>query len=113
MTDQFKIQEAITFIQQTPPETYRLMDVTIVDVPLAYEHGKVVVEPSVVDLKITEDVNIFVMNCATGVSLKAGATTASALANVMHFSYKGSKLSFYVSNPSTEAVTISYTTCSL
>jgi len=95
MADQFKIQEAITFVQQTPPETYRLMDVTIVDIPLAYEHGKVVVPKGTVEsLKIAEDVNIFIMNCTVGVSLKIGSTTAPDLINITHFSYKGNKSSF-------------------
>jgi hypothetical protein len=113
MSDQFKIQEAITFIQQTPPETYRLMDVTIIDIPEAYEHGKVLISASAVDVKVAEDVNIFVMNCATGVTLKVGGTTNPELSNITHFSYKGNKTSFWVSNSGTEDITVSYSTCSL
>lgn len=113
MADQYKIQEAVTFIQQTPPETYRLMDVTIIDTPAAYEHGKVNGEAGVVDLKVAEDVNIFIMNCAVGVSLKFGSTTNPSLTNVTHFSYKGAKTSFWVSNSETEDILISYSTCAL
>lgn len=113
MADQFKLQEAITFIQQTPPETYRLMDVMIIDIPTAYEHGKVLAEAAVIDLKVAEDVNIFVLNCATGVSLKIGNTTNPELSNVTQFSYKGNKTTFYVSNSGTEDILISYATCSL
>ena len=53
------------------------------------------------------------MNCAAGVSLKVGGTTNPPLSNVTHFSYKGNKISFYVSNEGTEDITISYATCSL
>lgn len=113
MADQFKIQEAITFVQQTPPETFRLMDVTIDNIPVAYEHGKVLAVAAVVDLKVAEEVNIFIMNCATGVSVKVGGTTNPALSNVTHFSYKGNKTSVWVSNSGTEDVSISYATCSL
>jgi len=113
MSDQFKLQEAVTFIQQTPPETYRLMDITIVDIPVAYEHGKVLAASNVVDLKIAEDVNIFIMHCATGVSLKIGEMTNPTLLNVTQFSYKGNKTTFYVSNEGTEDITISYATCKL
>jgi hypothetical protein len=31
------------------------------------------------------------MNCETGVSVKFGSTTAAALSNVTHLSYKGNK----------------------
>ena len=113
MADQFKIQEAITFVQQTPPETFRLMDVTIDNIPIAYEHGKVLAVAAVIDLKVAEEVNIFIMNCATGVSVKVGGTTNPALSNVTHFSYKGNKTSIWVSNSGTEDVSVSYATCSL
>lgn len=113
MSDLFKIQEAITFTQATPPETFRLMDVTISNIPLAYNHGKIVAVAAVVDLKVAEEVNIFVMNCATGVSVKFGSTTAAALTNVTHLSYKGAKTTIYISNPGTEDVDISYATCTL
>ena len=111
--DQFRIQEAITFCQQTPPETFRLMDVTINNLPTAYTHGKVLAEAAVIDLKVAEDVNIFIMNCDTGVSVKLGSTTAAALDNVTHFSYKGNKTTVYVTNGGTEDISISYATCSL
>jgi len=113
MADQFKIQEAITFVQQTPPETFRLMDVTVDNLPLAYEHGKVLATAAVIDLKVAEEVNIFIMNCSTGVSVKLGTTTNPALSNVTHFSYKGNKTTVYVSNSGTEDISISYATCSL
>jgi len=113
MSDQYKIQEAITFTQQTPPVTYLLMDVTINNIPVAYEHGKVLATAAVIDLKIAEEVNIFVMNCETGVSVKFGSTTAAALSNVTHLSYKGNKTTIYVSNSGTEDISISYSTCSL
>lgn len=113
MSDQFRIQEAITFVQQTPPETFRLMDVTINNIPLAYEHGKVLAEAGVIDLKVAEEVNIFVMNCDTGVTVKFGSTTAAALLNVTHLSYKGNKTTIYISNPGTEDVSVQYSTCSL
>jgi len=127
MSDQYKIQEAITFTQQTPPVTYLLMDVTINNIPVAYEHGKVLATAAVIDLKIAlnneikialnlkiaEEVNIFVMNCDTGVSVKFGSTTAAALSNVTHLSYKGNKTTIYVSNSGTEDISISYSTCSL
>jgi hypothetical protein len=113
MSDQFKIQEAITFVQATPPETFRLMDSTIVNLPVAYEHGKVLAAAAVVDLKVAEEVNIFVMNCDSGISLKLGATTNPSLSNVTHFSYKGNKTTIFVSNSGTEDVSISYATCSL
>jgi len=111
--DSFKIQEAITFVQQTPPETFRLMDVTIQSIPLGYEHGKVAAIAAVIDLKVAEEVNIFIMNCATGVSVKLGSTTAPALMNVTHLSYKGNKTTVYISNPGTEDIDISYATCTL
>jgi len=113
MSDLFKIQEAITFTQQTPPETFRLMDITISNIPLGYEHGKVAAIAAVVDLKVAEDVNIFIMNCATGLSVKFGSTTAAALTNVTHLSYKGAKTTIYVSNTGTEDIDISYATCTL
>jgi len=113
MADQFKIQEAVTFVQQTPPETFRLMDITIDNIPAAYEHGKVLATAGVIDLKVAEDVNIFIMNCPTGVSIKLGGTTNPSLSNVTHFSYKGNKTSIWVSNSGTEDVSISYATCSL
>ena len=111
--DQFRIQEAITFVQQTPPETFRLMDVTINNIPVAYEHGKILATAAVVDLKVAEEVNIFTMSCETGVSLKLISTVSTALTNVTHFSYKGNKISFWVSNPGTEDISITYSTCSL
>lgn len=113
MADNFKLQEAITFIQATPPETFRLMDVTINNIPTAYEHGKVLVESATTDQTVATDVNIFTMSCETGVSLKVGATTNPALSNVTHFSYKGNKTNFYVSNAGTEDISISYATCSI
>jgi hypothetical protein len=113
MSDQFRIQEAITFVQATPPETFRLMDSTINNLPIAYEHGKVLAIAAVVDLKVAEEVNIFVMNCDSGVSVKLGATTNPALSNVTHFSYKGNKTTIFVSNIGTEYISISYATCSL
>lgn len=113
MSDQFRIQEAITFVQQTPPETFRLMDVTINNIPVAYEHGKVSATAGVIDLKVAEEVNIFIMDCATGVSIKLGATTNPALSNVTHFSYKGNKTTVYISNSGTEDITVNYATCSL
>ena len=111
MSDTFKIQEAITFIQQTPPETFRLMDVTVLNIPTAYEHGKVLVGADTEDQTIATDVNIFVMSCATGITLKIGDTTAPAMENVTHFSYKGNKTAFYASNSGTEDITITYATC--
>jgi hypothetical protein len=108
MADQFKIQEAITFTQQTPPETFRLMDITIQVIPASYEHGKITAEAEVVNLQVAKDANIFVMNCSTGVTLKVGGTTNPEITNVTHFSYQGSKTDFYVSNPETEDVSISF-----
>ena len=113
MADIFKLQEAITFVQQTPPETFRLMDVTISNLPLGYNHGKVSVVAATVDQEIATDVNIFVMNCATGVSVKFGNTTADTILNVTHLSYKGAKTSIFVSNTGTEDIDISYATCIL
>lgn len=113
MADQFRIQEAVTFVQATPPETFRLMDITINNLPVAYEHGKISAVAAVIDLKVAEEVNIFIMNCDTGVSVKLGGTTNPALANVTHFSYKGNKTSVWVSNTGTEDISISYATCSL
>jgi len=113
MADQYKIQEAVTFIQQTPPETYRLMDVTIIDIPLAYKHGKITIPAATVDLELADDVNIFIMACATGLTLKVGGSTNPEITNVTHFSYKGSKTSFWISNTTTEDITLSYSTCSL
>lgn len=113
MADQFRVQGAITFVQQTPPETFRLMDVTINNIAVAYEHGKLLAVSSATDLKIAEDVNVFVMNCNTGVSVKFGTTTNPALENVTHLSYKGSKTTVYVTNNETEDISINYATCSL
>lgn len=113
MANQFKVQEAITFTQQTPPETFRLMDVTIQVTPVAYEHGMVIATAAVIDLKIAEEVNIFTMNCDTGVSIKIGSTTASPLTGVTHFSYKGSKTSIWVSNTETEDISITFATATI
>ncbi len=113
MANQFKIQEAVTFAQQTPPETFRLMDITIQVVPVAYEHGMIIAESEVVDLKVSEEVNIFILNCASGVSLKVGSTTNPAMTNVTHYSYQGAKTSFWVSNSGTEDITISFATASI
>ena len=113
MADQFKLQEAITFVQQTPPESYRLMDILIIDLPQAYAHGKVSVPAAAVDLEVVTDVNIFVLNCATGVTLKIGNTTNPPLTNVTQFSYKGNKTTFYVSNTGTEDINVDYASCSL
>jgi hypothetical protein len=113
MADTFKIQEAITFVQQTPPETYRLMDVTINNIPTAYNHGKILIEAEVADQLIATQVNIFVMNCAVGVSVKIGGTTETELLNITHFSYKGSKVDIYMSNPETEDTTVTFATCTI
>jgi len=113
MADIFKIQEAITFVQATPPETFRLMDVTIQVTPVSYEHGKVTATAAVVDLQIADQVNIFTMSCATGVSLKVGSTTAAAMTNITHFSYQGAKTDFYVSNSGTEDISITFATSSV
>ncbi len=113
MADQFRIQEAITFVQATPPETFRLMDITINNLPIAYEHGKVLVPAASIDLKVAEEVNIFILNCNNGVSLKFGNTTNPAITNVTHFSYKGNKTTIYISNTGTEDISVSYATCSL
>lgn len=113
MADQFRMQEAITFVQASPPETFRLMDVTINNLPVAYEHGKVLAEAEVVDLKVAEEVNVFTMNCATGVSVKFGNTTVDALENVTFISYQGSKTTIYISNGGTEDIVINYATCSI
>jgi hypothetical protein len=110
MANQFKIQEAITFTQQTPPETFRLMDITIQVTPVAYEHGMVIATAETTDILVADEVNIFTMNCATGVSLKVGSTTNPSMSNVTFFSYQGSKTSFYVSNAGTEDITISFAT---
>jgi len=111
MADQFRIQEAVTFVQTTPPETFRLMDLTINNLPVTYSHGKVLAEASVTDLKVADEVNIFIMFCETGVSLKFGSTTNAAMSNVTHFSYKGAKTSFWVSNSETEDISITVATC--
>lgn len=113
MSDQFKLQQAVTFIQQTPPETYRLMDITVIDIPAMYEHGKIAATAGVIDLKVADEVNIFIMNCATGLTLKIGGTTNPEMANVTNFCYKGNKTSFWVSNSGTEDITLNYSTCSL
>ena len=113
MSDQLKIQEAVTFVQQTPPESYRLLDITIVDIPAAYKHGKVVAAAAVIDQKITEDTNIFTMSCAVGITLKVGGTTSPSMTNLTYFSYKGAKTSFWISNPGTEDVPIDYVAGSL
>jgi hypothetical protein len=110
MADQLRIQEAITFIQQTPPETFRLMDVTINTLPTGYEHGKVTVEAATVDLEIVTDVNIFVMNCETGLDIKFGSSTNPAIENVTHLSYKGDKTTIFASNAGTEDISVSYAT---
>ncbi len=113
MADLFKIQEAITFSQQTPPETFRLMDVTIDNIPLSYENGKVLIVAATVDQLVAEQVNIFVMNCDSGVTLKVGGSTNPAISNVTHFSYKGNKTDFYISNAGTEDIAVKFCTCSL
>ncbi len=108
MPDILKIQEALTFVQQTPPETFRLMDITIQVTPTDFEHGKMVVLAEATDVGIVSDVNIFVMKSSTGVTLKIGSTTSPAITNVTHFSYQGSKTSFYVSNTTTEDIQVSF-----
>jgi len=70
------------------------MDVTVQVVPTSYEHGKVTAAAEVVDLQVAEQVNIFIMSCKTGVGLKIGNTTASAMSNVTYFSYQGAKTDF-------------------
>jgi hypothetical protein len=111
MSDQFRIQEAITFVQQTPPETFRLMDVTIENLPAGYEHGKVTIAAETTDQQVADQVNIFTMYSETAVSVKFGATTNPALTGVTHLSYKGSKTDIFISNAETEAVSIKYATC--
>ena len=113
MANQFKIQEAVTFSQQTPPESFRLMDVTIQVIPAAYEHGMVIATNGIVDQEIASDVNIFVLDCATGVTLKIGNTTSPPMTNVTHFCYQGAKTDFYVSNPGTEDIPVSFATASI
>ncbi|MDD4081863.1 MAG: hypothetical protein PHD05_00615 [Sphaerochaetaceae bacterium] len=110
MADQLRIQEAITFIQQTPPETFRLMDVTINTLPTGYEHGKVTVEAATTDLEIATDVNIFVMSCETGIDIKLGSSVSPAIENVTHFSYKGDKTSVFATNSGTEDISVAYAT---
>ena len=111
--DQLRIQEAVTFVQQTPPESYRLLDISIIDIPAGYKHGKIVAEAAVVDYKVAEETNIFTMYCPVGVTLKVGGTTSPAMTNITYFAYKGNKTSFWVSNPGTENVTIDYAAASL
>lgn len=113
MSDIFKIQEAITFIQSSPPETFRLMDTTIQVTPVSYEHGKITATAAVVDLLIAEEVNIFTLYCTTGVSLKVGSSVASAMTNVTHFSYQGAKTKFYISNPGTEDISVNFAASSV
>lgn len=113
MADIFKIQEAITFTQQTPPETFRLMDITIQVTPSSYEHGKITAVAETTDVLVAENVNIFVMNCSTGVTLKIGGTTNPEISNVTHFSYYGAKTDFYISNSSTEDIPVTFSSASV
>jgi hypothetical protein len=113
MADQFKIQEAITFVQQTPPETFRLMDVTIENLPDGYEHGKVTIPAETTDMQVADQVNIFVMYSTTAVTVKLGTSVSTALTGVTHLSYKGSKTDVFISNAETEDISIKYATCTI
>ena len=113
MANQFRVQEAITFTQQTPPETFRLMDITIQVIPNAYEHGMIIAAAEVIDLKVAEEVNIFTMSCPTGVDVKVGSLTAPVLSSVTYFSYKGSKTTIWVSNSTTEDISITFATATI
>jgi len=113
MADQFRIQQSITFIQQTPPETYRLMETNIIDLPLSHNNAKSIIPASTTNLKIADNVNIFIMNSSKGIILKIGSSSNPSIENVSHFSYKGSKTSFFISNQTTEDITITYSTCSI
>ena len=104
MADQFNIQETITFVQATPPTTFLLMGTNIIDLPVSYDHGKMLVAAGVTGQTIASNVHFFTMFCTGPVSLIIGAVT---LTNVTYFSYKGDKASFGISTGSTP-VNITY-----
>jgi len=114
MADQLKIEQVVTFVQESPPETYRLLSISDIKVPSGgYTYGKMTIPANTVDQKIAEDVNIFMMSSSSGVSLKIGSTTATELMALNSFSYDGSKTTIYVSNPSTEDIVINFVTAVL
>lgn len=108
MADQLKLQEAVTFVQQTPPETYRLLDVEKIIIPTGYSHGKKTIAANTVDEEVATDVNIFVLSSTVGVTLKIGNTTAPSSTNVTKFSYRGAKTSFFISNSGTEDISVTF-----
>jgi hypothetical protein len=112
MSDQLKLQTAVTFVQQQPPETVRLMDTERICMPVGYANGMLTTNSNDIDVMIVDGANIFIMAASKGVTLKVGTTTALPLLNVTDFSYRGQKTVFFISNPSTEAIAIKYASAS-
>lgn len=113
MADIYKIQTAVTFTQQTPMETFRLMDAIVQVSPTSYQHGKVTIPANTADVLIADDVNIFVMFSSSGLILKVNSTTSPAMNNITHFSYNGAKTSFYVSNSGTEDISLTFSSAKI
>jgi hypothetical protein len=112
MSDQLKLQTAVTFVQQSPPETVRLIDTERVCMPTGYANGMLTTNSNDVDVMIVDGANIFIMTASKGITLKIGTTTALPLLNLTEFSYRGQKTVFFISNPTTEAIAIKYASAS-
>ena len=101
MADQLKIQTVVTLARETPAETLKFYDKTLIQTPDSHERGEITLAAATVDRAIATDVNIFCFSCDTPVSLKIGSDTATALTGIKNFSYSGSTTSFFISNSET------------
>lgn len=105
MADTLNIIETVIFNQQTPPQSFRLLDAELSNIPVSYSHGKITIPAGTENYIIGLDSNICILRCAASTfTVKVGNTTNPAMTLMKLFNYYGSKTNFYVSNPLTEDI---------
>ena len=89
-------------------QTTRFMDKTVSHDPVSYEHGEANLAQNAIDHQLASDVNMIQIYSDSPFSLKIGNTTETEQTNMKMFSYDGSPKDFFVSNPGTDPITLSF-----
>ncbi len=114
MADELRNQIAITFNRETPAETIRLFDETLLQEPTAYTKGEIVLAASEADRQIADDVNAVFISAESAITIKIGGTTETPQTSMRMFGYNGAPTDIFLTNTDTlSSVKVTYITAKI
>lgn len=108
MAKELKTSVSVVITDTEINQTTRFMDKSISHEPISYEHGEANLPQGMIDHQIAAQVNMIQIYSESPFTIKVGNTTETEHLNMKMFSYDGEPKDFFVSNPGTDPITLSF-----